>query len=96
MAGHDIGRPWLCWYMTWRACRCFCSVTASARKPGEPITQRSELRGARGALSLACDATLTRVRSGGKRGAHSSTIFLQSRVMMLNPVLMRVSAATMQ
>jgi hypothetical protein len=29
-------------------------------------------------------------------GAHSSMIFLQSRVMMEKPVLMRVSAATMQ
>ena len=53
MAGHDIGAPWLCWYMTWRACRCFCSVTASARKPGEPITQRSELRAWRGSVRQA-------------------------------------------
>ena len=29
-------------------------------------------------------------------GTHSWMILVQSRVMMLNPVLMRVSAATMQ
>ena len=59
MAGQDIGRPWSCSYITCAACSRFWSVTPSARKPGEPRTQRSELHSGVGAsLSVTRDRGL--------------------------------------